>query len=349
MNTTEPGLEFDCRDGIATSLVGKAELKALPFAATIHSKVWPFIERHFGNSSEISYFLWGGAATEALLPILGYTTRHYSIHDIEICFTKSGRLFHSPHAIAQLNSIFVTANDLRTKIGGTSITSSRAGITFEEFQKTRILLEDGDLLLNNVALLYCPDEDAWGVSMPSALLTLANKTMNGINIKSWGGLITPDRVARRLCRNISKAIRFELATRLRTTDLFVLESGAMARRFCELVDLAKSNITNKNSHQRASIEGGIEPIASAAHLDAEWLYASVFSETVKRSLPLLSDKRLSREDFIARIGRNDFRSLILHPAFVELGSSIGIGKELACEILTANTDNAYMSYLEYIQ
>ena len=74
MNTTEPGLEFDCRDGIATSLVGKAELKALPFAATIHSKVWPFIERHFGNSSEISYFLWGGAATEALLPILGYTT-----------------------------------------------------------------------------------------------------------------------------------------------------------------------------------------------------------------------------------------------------------------------------------
>ena len=84
----------------------------------------------------------------------------------------------------------------------------------QRFQKDRVMLNDGDLLLNSVILIIDRTREKNYVEAPAGTFQALLAGENAIEMKDTSDLQSIDRIARRIYRNISKSIRFEIVAGL---------------------------------------------------------------------------------------------------------------------------------------
>ena len=146
---------------ISYRAVDHGHLSRSAFFRSLDVAMAEFLRAHFKECNEVSFFIWGGAAAEFLLTSTGQTDCHFSTHDIEICLTKHGDLYHPEDQLLDLDCRLAVNPGIALHIGGLSITRLHSGVGLNTFQSTRIGLPDGDLLLNNVALSYERARERW--------------------------------------------------------------------------------------------------------------------------------------------------------------------------------------------
>ena len=184
-------------------------LKQLPFFGSLDRFMEDFFTRNEVTAPQISYVIWGGMAANLLLNIVGRSGSHYSFHDIELFLLKGGRIYLPEYLTEALRKDFSSDEHFLLEVGGLSIINTMVGESVEDFQKKRIQLKDGDLYLNNVILIVDRIERKVFVVAPSGLLIGLIAGENTLKMKDASDLRHINRLARRICRSISKSIRFQ--------------------------------------------------------------------------------------------------------------------------------------------
>ena len=184
-------------------------LKQLPFFGVLDSFMEDFFARNEVTDPQISYVIWGGIAANLLLNLVVRSSLHYSFHDIELFLLRGGRIYQPEYLIEALRKDFSSDERFLLEVGGLSIINTLKGEAVEDFQKKRIQRNDGDLYLNNVILIVDRIERKVFVEAPSGMLLGLLAGENTLEIKDASDLRHINRLARRICRNISKSIRFQ--------------------------------------------------------------------------------------------------------------------------------------------
>ena len=257
-------------------------LKLLPFFGALDRFMGEFFAHNGGTDPQLSYVIWGGVAANLLLVLTGRTKVHYSLHDVELFLVRDGRIYQHNGLSDVLKQNFSSNDNFLIEVGGQSIVKNKEGVTVEEFQKDRIYRNDGDLHLNNVILIVdCIKEKVFVEAITGtchALLTGAN----ALDMKDASDIRYAHRLARRIYRNISKAIRFEhvagltlsAAAKERLERLLGAYSTKLDEFFRgEVTAPEERELTEKwaANAKIVSVEGG-----------KKWLYLTTLSETAKR-------------------------------------------------------------------
>ena len=300
--------------------------------------------------NSVSVFIWGGVAAEILLQTLGRKTIRWSKHDVELCLTNDGLLFDSPSLLLDLEARVLNDPMLRLHIGGTSITSPKAGTSLADFQTIRVNLPDGDLLLNNVVLAHLRERETWCFLIPEPLAIALENRHYRIDMKSSASLSGVDRQARRLARNASKAIRLEIGSALEIESQFIAEMTELARRFRDTVEACTSS---KHLHSREIadarqwLEGRQLHTPNAA---SAWLFCSICSDTLMRLAAALIEQKLDYEQFktFAAIGHGPF-VLLKHHLILELAGALSLNTAEVAELVVSSLQSAYSNYCAYLR
>jgi hypothetical protein len=335
---------------VQTLSPNRQTLNASDFFKILEDHLIRFIEENFSDIEDISFFIWGGVAAELFLFNAGKLKKRLSRHDIEICLTKNGVLLADTTVVRAIEKILLNEPKLQLRTGGTRITDSKAGMTFLEFQSTRINLSDGDLFLNNIALLYSKDTKTWEFSIPTPLeIGIENKILQ-IDMKPYIELTEAPRIARRVVRNISKAIRFELASELKSSEKFHENMHSLVVSFFSSlykyisVNQSVSNSNSNDSTPKWLAENGIESEISAKH----WLFDAACSEIAMRTIGLYMEGIVEYERFqeFVLYGDSTF-TLLHHPLTKELAKAVGLNEESAFSKLKSSLPAAYLKYRTY--
>ena len=211
-----------------------------------------------------SYTIWGGVASNLLLQILKLSDIFYSVHDIEFFLVKKNKIIYDQalYSLLDKNSL----GNQFLPIGGFSIIKKLNGSNANNFQKNRIAMKDGDLYMNTITMdVY--DKTVIFKAPLNQIKHLVNGNME-LLIKDFDGLITVNRLFRRIYRTIPKIIRFE-----KVCDMFISEEtekkiGALIDRY--FISSIKSNKYNNI---------------------LETIYLKTLSETLKR-LSIFNETRM---------------------------------------------------------
>ena len=232
-----------------------------------------------GNQSdEAGICIWGGAAANALLMISGKTRRNYTHHDIEFFDTSAGCL------AANKNALLSIQNGLRQDrifldLGGLSIATERRGQSVTSFQAQRIALEDGDLELNNVLIEWTIGSALVKFSAPEGTAANLRSAAPTISAKPSTELKRSDRIARRLYRNISKAVRLELSCNTTIDDNLIDHTEDLIVRYIDSLSLESDGNRTPEWLMAEGVFSQQDAIS--------WLCTRVLSELLKRTIRLI--------------------------------------------------------------
>lgn len=183
-------------------------LRQLPFFDALNRFMEEFFTRNLVDN-RVSYVIWGGVAANLMLAVIGRSGIHYSFHDVELFLVRDEKIYQPEGLTDALKEDFSSNDHFLLEIGGQSIVKIREGMSVENFQKDRVLLNDGDLYLNNVILIVDRINEKVFVEAPAGTFQALLAGENTLEMKDMSDLRYIDRIARRIYRNISKSIRFE--------------------------------------------------------------------------------------------------------------------------------------------
>ncbi len=206
-----------------------------PFAL-LDDFIHKFRDKNKVESALSSYVIWGGFASETLLGALGLLDRHFSNHDIELFFNRSGEIIKKSEIYEHFTNQ-ASQSQLEFRIGGIPIINRVPATTLLTFQNDRFAIDDGDLHVSSFAFEVMNDK----VFFTSPANTLLHHIIPGaeLTVKSNTDLMSQKKVFRRISRNISKSIRFKKFAHYKT-DSFVAES---------IIQLTSRYFTTENTGQ----------------------------------------------------------------------------------------------------
>ena len=203
-----------------TSYIKRAESPDLdamevPIAALRSNSFFTMLERelqtwqaaNIGLEGNIAFAVWGGGAVEFLLHVLGYRIRHFTVHDLELLILRDEVIWYDEILVSSLDRKLRVQLGLR--LGARPLYRRVDGKHIRDFQRTRVALRDGDLVLNNVLVTLSPRQTVAKFSAPRRAFGRINETKYAVDVKSWKDLTTLPRLFHRLSRSTSKAVRLE--------------------------------------------------------------------------------------------------------------------------------------------
>ena len=272
-------------------------LRQLPFFDALNRFMEEFFTRNLVDN-RVSYVIWGGVAANLMLAVIGRSGIHYSFHDVELFLVMDEKIYQPEGLTDALEEDFSSNDQFLLEIGGQSIVKIREGMPVENFQKDRVLLNDGDLYLNNVILIIDRINKKVFVEAPTGTFQALLAGGNTLEMKDMSDLRYIDRIARRIYRNISKSIRFE-----RVAGLML--SAETKGRLERLLDSYSKKLDEYFSGSIMSLEEREiteEWIANAKIANVEsgkrWIFLMTLSETAKRLAGLQGINSLDQVGFI---------------------------------------------------
>jgi hypothetical protein len=295
-----------------------AELRRLPFFAQLDHCVLRLLDRT-GQSHELSYVVWGGVAANLLLQLLGVTRTFYSVHDIELFFVRRGEVHDNDRLCRLLDAELSSDSRFGFSVGGSGIIRSLGTVTWDHFQLARIRLPDGDLQLNNVAI--CIDRllgRALITGPEGTLCSLVNGDRN-LELKPAQGIVTIDRLARRISRTVAKVMRLETVSPLKLSSTGNAQIVSFLDQFIhKATDNRPEPATTAWLNERDLRDG------SEAR---RWLYGLIVSETAKRMAALHGISSAVPTDFSRwLIGERALTSVTLSNPLVEGCRALLLGR-----------------------
>ena len=272
-------------------------LRQLPFFDALNRFMEEFFTRNLVDN-RVSYVIWGGVAANLMLAVIGRSGIHYSFHDVELFLVRDEKIYQPEGLTDALKEDFSSNDHFLLEIGGQSIVKIREGMSVENFQKDRVLLNDGDLYLNNVILIVDRINEKVFVEAPTGTFQALLAGGNTLEMKDMSDLRYIDRIARRIYRNISKSIRFEKVAGL-------MLSAETKGRLEKLLDSYSKKLDEYFSGSIMSLEERKiteEWIANAKIANVEsgkrWIFLMTLSETAKRLAGLQGINSLDQVGFI---------------------------------------------------
>jgi hypothetical protein len=272
-------------------------LRQLPFFDALNRFMEEFFTRNLVDN-RVSYVIWGGVAANLMLAVIGRSGIHYSFHDVELFLVRDEKIYQPEGLTDALEEDFSSNDQFLLEIGGQSIVKIREGMPVENFQKDRVLLNDGDLYLNNVILIIDRINKKVFVEAPTGTFQALLAGGNTLEMKDMSDLRYIDRIARRIYRNISKSIRFEKVAGL-------MLSAETKGRLEKLLDSYSKKLDEYFSGSIISLEERKiteEWIANAKIANVEsgkrWIFLMTLSETAKRLAGLQGINSLDQVGFI---------------------------------------------------
>lgn len=294
-------------------------LKQLPFFCALDTFMMEFFARNGVTHFQVSYVIWGGVATNLMLEIIGRTRFHYSLHDVELFLVRDGNIYQPESLIDVLTEDLSSDDHFLLEVGGQAIAKVREGLSVENFQTARIHLNDGDLYLNNVILIADRVKDTVFVEAPAGIFQALVAGADTLEVKDASNLRHIDRLARRIYRNISKAIRFEQVAGL-TLSAAAKESlerllDSYSNKLDEyfrgtVMPLEEMEITDKwiANAKIVSVESG-----------KRWIYLMALSETAKRLAGLQGLSSLDQVGFCSfLLGEKPSASTLFEHPLIEI-------------------------------
>lgn len=245
----------------------------LPAYQAIYEQARPILSH---NGGENGFVIWGGLAANLLLMLSGHTRQHFCIHDIEIFSTTGDAIANDSGFAAELQHRLAAAGDLPLPVGGSGIVGQKAGMSVREFQRQRVTLLDGDLLLHNIVASHSIGSDTVCFILPRELKASLCAASFEIRCKSSAGLDSAEKIARRIRRNVSKATRFHELTAARISSSLIDETVSHFHRF---LTLSVASAPTLGSCGSSAAAGSFDTPADAAH----WLCSGVLAETAMRN------------------------------------------------------------------
>lgn len=272
-------------------------LRQLPFFDALNRFMEEFFTRNLVDN-RVSYVIWGGVAANLMLAVIGRSGIHYSFHDVELFLVRDEKIYQPEGLTDALKEDFSSNDHFLLEIGGQSIVKIREGMSVENFQKDRVLLNDGDLYLNNVILIVDRINEKVFVEAPTGTFQALLAGGNTLEMKDMSDIRHIDRIARRIYRNISKSIRFEKVAGL-------MLSAETIGRLEKLLDSYSKKLDEYFSGSIMSVEERKiteEWIANAKIANVEsgkrWIFLMTLSETAKRLAGLHGISSLDQVGFI---------------------------------------------------
>ena len=272
-------------------------LRQLPFFDALNRFMEEFFTRNLVDN-RVSYVIWGGVAANLMLAVIGRSGIHYSFHDVELFLVRDEKIYQPEGLTDALEEDFSSNDQFLLEIGGQSIVKIREGMPVENFQKDRVLLNDGDLYLNNVILIVDRINEKVFVEAPTGTFQALLAGGNTLEMKDMSDLRYIDRIARRIYRNISKSIRFEKVAGLmlsaETKGRLEKLLGSYSKKLDEyfsgsIMSLEERKITEEwiANAKIANVESG-----------KRWIFLMTLSETAKRLAGLQGINSLDQVGFI---------------------------------------------------
>jgi hypothetical protein len=217
-----------------------------------------------------------------MLEVIGRTRVHYSLHDVELCLVRDGKIYQPEGLIDVLTENLSSDGHFLLEVGGQAIVKVREGLSVEDFQTARIHLNDGDLYLNNVVLIADRVKGNILVEAPAGTFQALLAGADTLEVKDASNLRHIDRLVRRIYRNISKTIRFEQVAGLTLSAAAEESLERLLDSYMNKLDeyfsgtvmpLEEREITEKwiANAKIVSVESG-----------KRWIYVMAMSETAKR-------------------------------------------------------------------
>lgn len=297
-----------------------------------------------GVDKQISYAIWGGTAANLILNFIGRCKIHYSIHDIELFLVKKEKIYYSEVLMNRLGKKIGENKNLLLEIGGQSLIKSKKGMPVDSFQKTRIRLNDGDLYINNLLLIIDRSRGKVLINAPIGIIQNLIAGGNKLDMKSCAELLHTERVARRIYRTISKAIRYEQAAGLSLTKL-------AQKQIQMLIDIYSKELVEYFSSKALPTEGwfynnNIYDVESGYR----WLYLTVLSETAKRTACLNGINSFDKTKFISFLTKKSFiknNRLIDQPLIELLVKRLNVIDWNTATLTEKDIEKCYMNFLNY--
>ena len=318
--------------------------------AAISRRTEALVADSFHPKEDASFLLWGGLAAELLLGDVGIECMHFSLHDVEISLTKGGRLFSAPILTTALENQFLQDPEIALQIGGLPITAPKQGMSIVQFQDTRIRLMDGDLLLNNVALARSTSSSHWEFIVPEALAIELDQGLHMVEMKDTSDLVGSQKIGRRIYRNISKALRFQLAAKLEISDNLEFENMQLATKYLDCwkdtndSQLHPRSLPDYNAIVQATCSANSRQEAS------EWLYSKTFCEVAMRTFGLQITDKPTLEDFQGIIlGSKDHAPIASQSLMISLATRLEISREKSINLANNALPYAHLNYIKYLR
>ncbi|WP_141513623.1 hypothetical protein [Ramlibacter sp. WS9] len=264
-----------------------------PFFKAFDDSVGDFLNRSEYRHQSHSYVIWGGVASDVLLGVFGASVEHYSLHDIEFFFVCDGHIATDNAITSAFNSEVSTDPRFLLELGGGSIVQRLGYISVLEFQRQRALRRDGDLFLNSVALAVDRKLNSVIVSAPRGTIESIGRAT--LLVKDSADISSASSASRRICRNVSKAIRYERVAALHAGPDLTASIAQLVRLYCKHADDHTWNHTAALTSFFPSdwILGGR---LTSAQERKTWLWTRTLSEVSKRLAGLSGCSSL---DFLA--------------------------------------------------
>ena len=289
-------------------------LNQLPFFDAFSRFMEEFFNRNLIDRT-ISYVIWGGVAANLMLSLIGRSRIHYSFHDIELFLVRDDKIYQPDGLIYALLEELLSNDKFLLEVGGQSIVKIREGFSVQRFQKDRVILNDGDLYLNNVILIIDRTSEKIYVEAPAGTFQALLAGENALEMKDTSDLWCIDRIARRIYRNVSKSIRFEIVADL---TLSVESQGQLESLIASYTKKLEDyfNDLNMSLEEKETTKEWIES-ADIASVESgmRWIYLVSLSETAKRLAGIGGVSSLDQIEFVKfLVGRDPgVNTLFDHP------------------------------------
>ena len=289
-------------------------LTQLPFFDALNKFMEEFFNRHLVGPT-ISYVIWGGVAANLMLLLIDRSRIHYSFHDIELYFVRDNKIYQPNDLIYSLHEELLSNDKFLLEVGGQSIVKVREGFSVQRFQKDRVMLNDGDLLLNSVILIIDRTREKIYVEAPAGTFQALLAGENALEMKDTSDLRSIDRIARRIYRNISKSIRFEIVAGL---TLSVKSQGRLeglinsyTKKLDDYFNGSHMSLEEKETTKEWIESADITSVQSGI----KWLYLVSLSETAKRLAGIGGVSSLNQIEFVKFLVEKEFgdSTLFDHP------------------------------------
>lgn len=300
-------------------------LQRLPFFCALHEHMMDFFKRNQVVHGEMSYMVWGGLAANWVLCTTGRCGIHYAFHDIELLFTKAGKIYRSDDLVEALRLEFMSDGSFLLDVDGEFIGTMKDGMSIEDFQRERLGLRDGDLWLNNlIVIVDCANGKVYAEA-PAGTFQALFSGISKLEMKDGSDLRYIDRLARRIFRTVGKAIRFEEVAGLSLSD----DSQDFLKRllvsYAQKLEAHFAGLAMPEDEQTITATWIAGAGVGCPQTGKRWLYERVVSETAKRMAGLRGLSSLDREGFLIFVlGENPGGPpLFDHPLIQLVRSSLG--------------------------
>lgn len=259
--------------------IARAELTNWPFFAALDAAVSEHLARDYPGRPGVSYAIWGGAAANMLLWLVGHCNIHFSLHDVELFFIDGGHIIPGGESLDRLASRLENDPAFLVTVGGRRIVEAMLDLTCEDFQQTRLELKDGDLVLNNVLLAMPAQGQRCQFLLPLGLLKSLLCGQPILTAKPNGDLVTLARLFRRMSRTAAKAVRFEHVANAAMERDARRELQDISARLESRMSTAFEAMSSAHADDRSWLrDRGLHDIETARH----WVVVNTLSEIAKR-------------------------------------------------------------------